>query len=294
MTGNIRISQIFVSGGLSILVLCMTILLLSGCDSLVSSITEPPIDPPVDNPIDPDPENPVYVPPSSTILTPSEGSTHNTASVTVTWEGNSGVVAFQSRLENEGWSAWSASTSRTFGLLDEGMHTVHVRAAYDTLITNLIEDTPTNINFHVNAVQGASLRFSPPYIEGDTTGGIDLSLVAEDVTNLMMVKAVFTFDPSVITLDTWVESTFLTGNGGSILSWYDVDNVAGRCEINLSVVEGDPAGVSGTGSLVTLTFSGTAAGLSSLTWVSAETEMRDPSNQAISIVNLVDGQVRVR
>ncbi|MFC1628282.1 cohesin domain-containing protein [Gemmatimonadota bacterium] len=276
------------------LALAASILILPACDMLVSTITEPPIDPPIDNPIDPDPDNPVFVSPSTTILSPSEGSTHTTASVTVTWEGNTGVVAFQSRLENEGWSAWSDATSRTFGPLDEGQHTVHVRAAYDTLIANLIEDTPPNINFHVNAVQGASLRFSPPYLEGGTTGDIDLSLVAEDVTNLMMVKAVFTFDPDVITLDSWDESTFLTGNGGSILSWYDIDNVAGRCEINLSVVEGDPAGVSGTGALINLTFSGTATGLSSLTFVRAETEMRKPSNQSISIVNLVGAQVRVK
>lgn len=279
---------------LAALVLTLSVLILPACDSLVSNITEPPIDPPVDNPIDPDPDNPSFVPPNSTILTPSEGTTHSTANVTVTWEGNAGVVAFQSRLDDGGWSNWSDLTSKTFGPLDEGTHSVHVRAAYDTLVAGLIEDTPTNINFTVDAVQGASLRFSPPYLEGGTTGDIDLSLVAEDVTNLMMVKAVFTFDPGVITLDTWDESSFLTGNGGSILSYYDIDNVAGRCEINLSVVEGDPAGVSGTGTLINLTFSGTAAGLSSLAFVSVETEMRDSSNQTLTIINLVGAQVRVK
>ena len=276
------------------LVLAITIPLLSGCDSFVSGITEPPIDPPVDNPIDPDPENPVFVPPSSTILTPSEGSTHSTASVTVTWQGNSGAVAFQTWMEYGGWSAWTTDTARTFGPLDEGYHSVKVRAAYDTTDTALIEDTPETIGFIVDAVQGPSLRFSPPYREYDLNGDIEIDLVAEDVTNLMMVKAVFTFDPDVITLDTWDESTFLTGNGGSILSYYDVDNVAGRREINFSVVDGDPAGVTGTGTLVSLTFSGTAAGLSSLTWIGSQSELRDPSNEPISIINLVGAQVRVR
>ncbi len=279
---------------LAALVLAFSVLFLPACDSLVSNITEPPIDPPADNPIDPDPDNPSFVPPNSTILTPSEGSTHSTANVTITWEGNTGVVAFQSRVDDGGWSTWSDLTSKTFGPLDEGTHSVHIRAAYDTLVAGLIEDTPTNINFTIDAVQGASLRFSPPYLEGGTTGDIALSLVAEDVTNLMMVKAVFTFDPNVITLNTWDESSFLTGNGGSILSYYDIDNVAGRCEINLSVVDGDPDGVTGTGTLINLTFSGTAVGLSSLAFVSVETEMRDPSNLPLTIINLVGAQVRVR
>jgi len=278
--------------------LVSAIMLLPACDSLVSNITEPPIDPPVDNPIDPDPDNPSFTPPSTTILTPSEGSTHNSALVTVTWEGNSGVIAYQTWMEQGGWSAWFTGTSRTFGPLDEGYHEVHVRAAYDTTVTALIENTPEVIGFHVDAVQGASLRFSPPYLEGNTTGDIELALVAEDVSNLMMVKAVFTFDPNVITFDAglndWGESPFLSGNGGSILSFYTVDNVSGRFEINLSAVEGDPTGVTGTGTIITLVISGTAAGLSSLTWVDAETEMRDPSNQSISIVNLVGAQVRVR
>ena len=162
----------------------------------------------------------------------------------------------------------------------------------------LIEDTPAVIGFNVDAVQGPSLRFSPPWIEGDTSGEIDLALVAEDVSNLMMVKAVFTFDPDVLTLNPglndWTDSVFLSGNGGSVLPFYEVDNVSGRFEINLSVVEGDPAGVTGTGILLDLTFSGAAAGLSSLTWIESETVMRDPSNQPLSIVNLVGAQVRVR
>ncbi len=280
------------------LVLVSAILLLPACDSLVSTITEPPIDPPVDNPIDPDPENPSFVVPNTTILSPSGGSTFSSASVNVSWQGNQGVIAFQDSLAGGSWSAWSNVTSKTFGPLDEGNFTVFIRAAYDTSITALIEDSPASVSFTVDAVQGASLRFSPPYLEGGLTGDIDLNLVAEDVSNLMMVKAVFTFDPSVITLNPglndWSDSEFLSGNGGSVLSFYEVDNVAGRFEINLSVVEGDPAGVTGTGTLLTLTFSGTAVGLSSLTWVDAETEMRNPSNQSISIVNLVGAQIRVK
>ena len=276
------------------LVLVSAILLLPACDSLVSTITEPPIDPPIDNPIDPDPDNPSFIPPSTTILSPSSSSTHTTDIVVVSWEGNSGVAAFQDSMAGGSWSAWSNVTSKTFGPLDEGNYTIFIRAAYDTSITALIEDSPASVTFTVDAVQGASLRFSPPYLEGGLTGDINLSLVAEDVSNLMMVKAVFTYDPSVITLDIWSESNFLTGNSGSILSYYDVDNVAGRCEINLSVVEGSPAGVTGTGTLINLTFSGTAAGLSTLAFVSAETEMRDPSNLPISIVNLVGAQIRVK
>ncbi len=266
----------------------------AGCDMIVDLIEEPPEEPPVDNPLDPDPGNPNFVPPSTTILSPSSGATSTTASVTVTWQGNQGVVAFQDSLAGGRWSAWSSRTSRTFGPLDEGSHTVFVRAAYDTTVAVLIEDTPASVSFTVDAVQGTSLRFSPPYLEGPRTGDIEVSLVAEDVTDLMMVKAVFTFDPDVITIDDWNESDFLVSNGGTVLAYAVVDNAAGRFEINLSVVGADPAGVSGTGTLITLTFAGTAAGLSSLTFVDAETELRDPSNDPIAIVQLVDAQIRVR
>jgi len=59
-------------------------------------------------------------------------------------------------------------------------------------------------------------------------------------------------------------------------------------------VEANPAGVSGTGTLVHITFNGTAAGLSSLSFLSAQTEIRDPSNLNISIQNLVGALIRVR
>ncbi|MFC1529804.1 cohesin domain-containing protein [Gemmatimonadota bacterium] len=282
----------------TILILMLLPAGLAGCDALVNVFTDLPEEPPIDNPLDPDPGNPNFVPPNTNILSPSGGSTFSSASVNVTCQGNQGVVAFQDSLAGGSWSAWSSQTSRTIGPLDEGSHTIFVRGAYDTTVAALIDDTPASVTFTVNAVQGTSLRFSPPYIEGGLTGNIDLALVAEDVSNLMMVKAVFTFDPSVITLNSglndWSDSEFLSGNGGSVLSFYEVDNAAGRFEINLSVVEGDPAGVSGTGTLLNLTFSGAAAGLSSLTWVESETVMRDHSNQPISIVNLVGAQVRVK
>jgi len=295
---NTRFPGPFLSVRLCVLPILLMVLLLAACDSIVSTITEPPIELPIDNPLDPDPDNPGFVPPNTTILTPTTGSTQDSASVEVTWQGNTGVVAFQDSVAGGSWSAWSSLTSKTFGPLDEGNYTVFIRAAYDSSIATLIEDVPASITFTVDAVQGASLRFSPPYLEGGTTGEIDLALVAEDVSNLMMVKAVFTFDPSVVTLNPelndWSDSQFLSGNGGSVLSFYEVDTVGGRFEINLSVVEGDPAGVTGTGTLLNLTFSGTAAGLSTLAFVSAKTEMRDPSNKSISIVNLVDAQIRVR
>lgn len=270
----------------------LLLLLVIGCDAIVDVIGELPDPPPVDNHLDPD--NPSFEPPNSEIISPADDFTSSSSSVEIRWQGNAGVAAFQDSLSEGSWSSWYTSTSRTLGPLDEGSYTFFVRAAYDTTIAILIEDTPASVSFTVDAVQGASLRFSPPFVEGSLTGDIDLNLVAEDVSNLMMVKAVFTFDPSVITLDAWGESDFLTSNGGSILSYYEVDNVAGRVEINLSVVDADPAGVSGTGTLVNLTFNGTTAGLSSLSFVSAQTEMRDPSNAPIAIVNLVDAQVRVR
>ncbi len=277
--------------------LILLLLLLAGtagCDMIVDMIEEPPEEPPVDNPIDPDPGNPSFIAPNTTILSPSSGTTSTTASVTVTWQGNQGVVAFQDSLAGGRWSAWSNRTSRTYGPLDEGSYAVFVRAAYDTTVAALIEDTPASSSFTVDAVQGTSLHFSPPYLEGGLTGAIDMNLVAEDVTDLMMVKAVFTFDPDIVTLDSWSASDFLTSNGGTILSYAAGDNTAGRFEINLSVVGADPAGVSGTGTLINLTFAGTAAGLSSLTFVDAETELRDPLNDPIAIVQLVDAQIRVR
>ena len=52
--------------------------------------------------------------------------------------------------------------------------------------------------------------------------------------------------------------------------------------------------MSGTGTLINLTFAGTAAGLTSLLFVDAETELRDPLNDPIAITQLVDAQIRVR
>jgi len=266
-----------------------------GCDQIVNTIGEElPDPPPVDNPIDPDPDNPSFVPPNSEIISPTTGTTLTTPGVTVTWSGNQGVVAFQDSLSGGSWSYWSSATSRVLEHLEDGSYAFYVRAAYDTSIAALIEATPDSVEFTVDAVQGTSLKFSPLYLEGSTSDFFDLDIVAEDVSNVMLVKAVVTFNPNLVTVEDWIDGDFLTSNGGYLLPYYDLDNVSGRLEINLSIVEANPAGVSGTGILTTIRFRGEGTGDADIDFESANTLMRNPANQNITIQNLVGALIRIR
>lgn len=71
-------------------------------------------------------------PPTVTISSPVSGSEVQASTVTVTWTGsdvNSGVAGYEVRLDGGSWTNVGTGTSREFTGLNDGNHTVEVRAA---------------------------------------------------------------------------------------------------------------------------------------------------------------------
>lgn len=270
-----------------------SLLAVASCDMVVPPEEETILD----NPRDPETPNTYEAPLTTITVGPSEGSTVSTSSVTFTYESNADL--FQTQVNGGdwlGWSGWTQETSTTLDYLDEGSYTFEVRSAYDPgegQPTD-IEETPPSIYFIVDAVAGPSLRLSPLLIETTTGVEFELELIAEDVTNLMAVKAVINYDPSKITVVQIVEGNFLTSTGGSQASYFNTDPVSGTIEINIGTAAGSPPGVSGTGIVATIILRGLTNAESDLTFDQGSTELRDSDNQTISISSLVGARVRMQ
>lgn len=93
-------------------------------------------------------------PPSVNILTPSEGSYHNSSVVNVEWVGDggvSGIAHYEIRWNNMDWFSLGLDTSYELTSLDEGAYTVYVRAhdlagnQFTTIVTFIIDRTPPEI-----------------------------------------------------------------------------------------------------------------------------------------------------
>jgi hypothetical protein len=214
----------------------------------------------------------------------------------LTYSGNEGAALFQYRLNDEDWSSWSEATSVTFTYLDERTYTFEVRAAYDPGDTQptQIDPSPASVTFTVDAVGGPSLRFSPPYHEADRGTVFMLELVAEEVSDLMAVKAVLRFDPAVLTAIEVAKGSFLASTGGQQALYYTVHQYAGEIEINIGTAAGSPPGVAGSGTIAVLSFRGNIRDELDISFDAAGTGLRDSANQVITINRLVGARVKVR
>jgi hypothetical protein len=283
------------SGWRAILPILLPAFLLSVALAACTAIVPPePDDPIYDNPQDPEGND--YVAPETTITTgPAEGSTVGTSEVTLAWSGNRSGMLFQGRLNGSAWTPWSSATSIILRYLDEGDYTFEVRAGYPSGTAadpSDFDETPASRSFTVDAVHGSSLRLSPLVQQVDSDASFQVELIAEEVSDLMLVATILHFDAAHLRVLSLAEGPFLTSTGGSIASYNGFDNVAGTIEINMATATGSPPGITGSGVVLTITFQVKTAMESSVTFDAALTRLRDHINQAITIGSLVPTLVR--
>lgn len=114
-------------------------------------------EPEFDNPLDPD--NPDFEPPETIIIGgPAEGEIVSESIVTFHWKGNEHASEYATNLNNIGWSAWSLNTEINYEYLDEDDYTFQVKSRYST---GDEDDSPAEIHFTIDAIQGQSLRVFP-------------------------------------------------------------------------------------------------------------------------------------
>lgn len=281
-------------GSLPALILCLFLpisagIILTACDQIIS----PADDTELENPKDP--ESDVHVAPETSIISaPEEGSTVTTSVVTFEYSGNDDGMLFQWQLNSDGWSGWNIESSVTLAYLEEGSYTFEVRGAYDPGSGGYptdIDDSPAVVNFIVDAIHGASLWFSPLYVTVPRGIDFEMHLVAEEVSDLMAVRAVIRYDTSILEALEVEDGTFLTSTGGSLVSYHSIDSESGTIEINIGTAAGTPIGVSGTGTVCRILFRGIVSQESEITFDTANTLLRDHLNQVVTINYLVGALV---
>ena len=63
--------------------------------------------------------NPDYIPPETTITSDINATTLDTSAVTITFEGNEGVIEYSYSADSSSWSSWISSTSYKMEYLDD-------------------------------------------------------------------------------------------------------------------------------------------------------------------------------
>ena len=161
------------------------ILLIFSCDEIQ------------ENPLDPEGEN--YTPPD-TFLTMDklEGSTLDTSTVTITWQGNNGLVAEYAYSFNDDWSEWSSATSVTLNYLDEGAYTFSVKGRY---ASEEEDETPATVNFSVDMVGVKGIRVHPLLTEMSADSTADVHIYAEDVDGLVFFSFQIQYDPDSLSIN---------------------------------------------------------------------------------------------
>jgi general secretion pathway protein D len=110
----------------------------------------------------------------------------------------------------------------------------------------------------------ARVVFNPGGVEAAPGGTVTVSLAVENVTDLYSAPLRFKFDPNVLRLDEVTRGNFLSGDGRDVLFTRNIQNDTGDVTLNLRRNAG-VGGLSGSGTLVTLTFQVIGKGVTTVT-----------------------------
>lgn len=115
------------------------------------------------------------------------------------------------------------------------------------------------------------------------TAGQDftLNVYIENVTDLFYANVYLSYDPSKISYKSGTEGDFLTQGGTGVSFSASAQN--GVVVIGITRLGSSSGGVSGTGTLCSVTFSAAVAGTSTVTIDQDSSDFRDANNNSIAI-----------
>ena len=231
-------------------------------------------------------------------------------SVTLSWEGNEFASDYSYRLElseddvnnypfevdtYKNWSNWSTETSVTLTYLDEGIYDFYVKSRFN-LETE--QGVATYITFEIDAIAGAALRMYPLRQTGNTSENatFDIYLFAEEIDPVIGLNVVLLYDPLL---------TYTSYAIGYLFSNYELvydeeafvfEQVSEDGIIQFSCVVAG-TGISGSGSLVKLTFSHNLHALGNTTIEiegdSGDTFIQDAEDNYIPLGTPVNGIIQL-
>ena len=104
-----------------------------------------------------------------------------------------------------------------------------------------------------NPAGNTRILFTPYSVETTQGGSFAVTLSVENASDAATAPVQLRFDPKLLRLNDAVSGNFLAGDGKQPVFTKNIQNDSGTATIQISRAPGAP-GVSGSGSLVTLTF----------------------------------------
>lgn len=240
-----------------------------------------------------DPDNPYYIEPGVTVYSAfTIGDTLTVNEFIVTWQG----TVFDSceytwTIDSVFFSDWSVDTLIYIPPQDEGWHTFAIRVRY---INGVEQGFNYAFPFYVDAIKGQSLRLSPPYQENIIGAQSDIDIWLEEVDNWSGGRITLVWDGSKASISNYQIhdqiDDFLMQNNSSLVS--RVDQYADSLVIDLGLVDDLPIGISGSGSVATVTFQPITPIESFELEFGISSDFVDPTNQVIPIAELPGAVVK--
>ena len=238
------------------------------------------------NPVDP--KSPVFTLPVTTIMAaPNPSISLPIPIATIIVQGNVDAVKFSFKLDNYDWSPWDPSTTIILTDLDDGVHHCIIRALHRDLTT--IELQPPSVDFTVRAITGPALRFSSRKIVATVGSDFNYFIVADEVQNLYGVKLVFTYDKTLVRINSISSGTISHVEIRLFEMQYENKVRAEMFFTGNTAIQG----ISGTDTIVAIYCSPLKKGESAFIFITDSVQFRDASNTAIPVNQIVNGKVVV-
>jgi general secretion pathway protein D len=124
--------------------------------------------------------------------------------------------------------------------------------------------------------EGMRIAFDPSPVTANVSAPFTVNVQLENAADAFSAAPLrITWDPKVLRLSDMAPGELLSRNGGRVTSVKDIRNDTGRADLTITRAGGS-GGVSGTGTLATLTFVGLASGSDRITVT--EVNLHDPQN----------------
>ncbi|MFA5832178.1 MAG: cohesin domain-containing protein [Bacteroidota bacterium] len=248
----------------------------------------------INNAIDPSSKD--YIKPVTTFGgTLNDGMTISVSSVTVAFTGTRDVIAFQYALDGGAWSPDFSEGQLTVSDLDEGSHTVSVRAKHKD---GTYEENPPKRTFIVNAIPAQSIWFYPRALKVSTGQTITYQIRGEEISSVAGAKLTFTYDPSQIEI---VSANDLTGSlfkkNGLDATVQLLTPSSGKMVINLALLaqqKGVAKQVTGSDVILSLSIRAKVKADAIITFVKAESSLRDSNNVPLGLNEMVNGKLVIQ
>jgi len=109
----------------------------------------------------------------------------------------------------------------------------------------------------------ASVNFAPAQVEAKVGGSFKVNLVVANASDLFSAPLQITYDPKALKLDDVTQGNLIGSDGKKAVFSKNIQNDTGQADIILNRLPGD-GGITGSGMLVTLSFTALAPGSSTV------------------------------